>query len=85
MSIISQVNLPKPNPVVTEEFVQFRQVFGLHMFKLHRHLINGTVKSVWLRQVFGLLRVRVKQVALYSGWFVSRCHRSYLLNDGCPF
>jgi hypothetical protein len=40
MSIIIQVNLPIPNPVVTEEFVQFRQVSGLHMFKLHRHLVE---------------------------------------------
>ena len=33
-------------PFGTEEFVQFRQVFGLHMFKLHRHLVDVTVKSV---------------------------------------
>jgi hypothetical protein len=44
------------------EFVQFRQVFGLHRFKLHRHLVDGTVKSVWFRQVFGLLRVQFRQV-----------------------
>jgi hypothetical protein len=48
-----QINLSKPNPFETEEFVQFRQGFGLHRFKLHRHLVDGTVKSVWLRQVFG--------------------------------
>ena len=54
------------NPSRTEEFVQFRQVFGLHRFKLHRHLVDGTVKSVWFRQVFGLLRVRFRQV--YSGF-----------------
>ena len=48
-----------------EEFVQFRQVLDLHRFKLHRHLGNGTVKSVWLRQVFGLLRVWFRQVLLY--------------------
>ena len=35
------------------------------MFKLHRQLVDGIVKSVWLRQVFGLLRIRFKQV--YSG------------------
>jgi hypothetical protein len=23
----------------------------------YRHIVDGTVKSVWLRQVFGLLRV----------------------------
>jgi hypothetical protein len=51
---------------VTEEFVQFRQVFGLNRFKLHRHLVDGTVKSVWLRQVFGLLRVRFRHVSQYS-------------------
>ena len=60
MSIIIQVNLPIPNPVVTEEFVQFRQVSGLHMFKLHRHLVDGTVKSVWLRPVFGFTQGSVK-------------------------
>ena len=27
-----------------------------------RHLVGGTVKSVWFRQVFDLLRVRFKQV-----------------------
>jgi hypothetical protein len=40
-----------------QEFVQLRQVFGLHRFKLHRHLVDGTVKSVWFRKVFGFLRV----------------------------
>ena len=38
---------------MTGEFVQLRQVFGLHRFKLQRHLVDGTVKSVWLMQVFG--------------------------------
>ena len=60
-----QHNLSKPNPVGTEEFVQFRQLFGLHRFKLHRHLVDGTVKAVWFRQVFGLLMVRFRQVLLY--------------------
>jgi hypothetical protein len=32
------------------KFVQFRQVFGLHRFKLHRHLVDST-ESVWFRQV----------------------------------
>ena len=32
------------------------------MLKLHRHLVDGTVKSVWLGQVFGLLRDRFRQV-----------------------
>ena len=45
--------------------MQFRQVLGLHEFKLHRHLVDGTVESVWFRQVFGLLRVRIRQVSLY--------------------
>ena len=48
--------MSKPNPLWTEEFAQFRQVFGLHRFKLHRHLVDGTVKSVWFKQVFGLDR-----------------------------
>ena len=37
-------------------------MFGLHRFKLHRHLVDRTVKPVWLRQVFGLLRVQLRQV-----------------------
>ena len=37
-------------------------MFDLHRFKLHRHLVDGTVKSVWFRQVFGLLRVQFRQV-----------------------
>jgi hypothetical protein len=41
-----QLNLSTHNPFGTEEIVQFRQVFGLHRFKLHRHLVDGTVKSV---------------------------------------
>ena len=53
-----QCNLSKLNPIGTKEFVQFRQVFRLHRFKLHRHLVDGTVKYVWLRQIFGLLRVQ---------------------------
>ena len=64
-SIIVQYNLSKLNPFGTEEFVQFRQVFGLHRFKLHRHLVDGTVRSVWFRQVFGLLGVLFRQVSLY--------------------
>ena len=32
----------KPIPVGTEEFVPFRQMFGLRRFKLHRHLVDGT-------------------------------------------
>jgi hypothetical protein len=60
-----QSNLSRPNLFRTEEFVQFRQVFGLNRFKLHRHLVDGTVKSVWFRQVFGLLRVRFRLVSLY--------------------
>ena len=58
------------NPFGTEEFLQFRQVFGLHRFKLHRHLVDGTVKSAWLRPVFGLLRVWFRQVfCLLRVWF----------------
>jgi hypothetical protein len=35
------VILSKPNPFGTEEFVQFRQVFGLHRFKLYIHVVDG--------------------------------------------
>ena len=47
-----------------------RQVFDLHRFKLHRHLVDGTVKSVWLGQVFCLLGVRFSQVSLYQFYFI---------------
>ena len=60
--ILIQNNLSKPNPFETEEFVQFKQVFGWHRFKWHRLWVYQTVKSVWFMQVFGLLRVRFRQV-----------------------
>jgi hypothetical protein len=60
-----QSNLSKPNPFRTEQFVQFRQVFGLDRFKLHRHLVDGTVKAVWFRQVFGLFRGSLLKTQLW--------------------
>ena len=51
----------------TEEFVQFRQVFDLHRFILHSDLVDWTVKSVCFMQVFGLLRVRFRQVSFIGG------------------
>ena len=45
-------------------------MFGVHRFKLHSQLVDGTVKSVWFRQVFGLLGVRFRQVfGLLGVWF----------------
>jgi hypothetical protein len=38
--------------------LELKNFFSLDRFKLHRHLVDGTVKSVWLRQILGLLRVR---------------------------
>jgi hypothetical protein len=38
--------------------------FDLHRLKLHTHVEVGTVKCVWFRQVFGLLRVRFRQASL---------------------
>ena len=64
VKIINSLNLSKPNPFGTEEFVWFKQVFGLHRFKLHRYLVDVTVKSVWIRQVFGLLRVWFTKVQI---------------------
>ena len=37
-------------------------MFGVHRFKLHSQLVDGTVKSLWFRQVFGLLGVRFRQI-----------------------
>ena len=68
--IICTVKSVSTEPLWTEEFVQFRQVFGVHRFKLHSQLVDGTVMSVWLRQVFGLLGVRFRQVfGLLGVWF----------------
>jgi hypothetical protein len=45
-------------------------LFGLHRFKLHSHLVDRTVKFVWFRQVFGLLRVWFRQVfGILRVWF----------------
>jgi hypothetical protein len=35
-----------------------KNLFSLHRFELYRHLVDGTVKSVWFRQVFGLVPFR---------------------------
>jgi hypothetical protein len=48
-------------------------VYGLHRFKLHQYLVDGTIKSVWFRQVFG--SVRVRQVSLYLFYAGGRPHR----------
>jgi hypothetical protein len=42
----------KVNTIGIDEFVQFRQEFDLHRFKLHGNLVDGTVKSDWYRKVF---------------------------------
>jgi len=47
----------------TEKFVQFRQVFGLHRFKLHRHLVDGIVKCVC-------------RFSVYTGFGLDRFHCS---------
>ena len=44
-------------------------MFGLHRFKLHRYLEDGTVKSLWIRQVFGLLRAGLTVYTLYFNLF----------------
>ena len=61
--------MSKPNPFGTEEFVRFRQVFGLHRFKLKKYLVDGTVKSVWFyrfRLVFGLHSFTIYRTIIYS-------------------
>jgi len=35
-------------------------------YNVHRHLVGRTVKSVWFRQVYGLLRIRFRQVSIYN-------------------
>jgi hypothetical protein len=60
--LYTEKNLSKQNHFQT---VQFRQVFDLSRSKLHRNFVHGIVKSVWFRQVFGLLRVQFRQVSLY--------------------
>ena len=66
--MIIQKNLSKLNPFGTEEFLQFRQVFGLHRFKLHRHLVDGTVKSVWFMTGFRFTQGSVDGT-IKSLWF----------------
>ena len=56
--------MSKPNPFGTEEFVRFRQVFGLHRFKLKKYLVDGTVQSVWF---YRLDWFSVYTVSLYIG------------------
>jgi hypothetical protein len=63
-----QSNLFKLNTFGTEEFVQFRQVLGLHRFKLHRDLVDVTVKSVWFKQVVWFTQGSV-DVTVKSVWF----------------
>jgi hypothetical protein len=62
--------MSKPNPLWTEEFVQFRQGFGLHRFKLHRHLVDVTVKSVRFRQVFS--GFGLDRFSVFSGFGLGR-------------
>ena len=57
---------------------------GLHRFKLHRHLVDGTVKSVWLRQVFGLLGVRFRQISLYKVYCIIVSYLFVLIISGLP-
>ena len=44
----------------------------------YRHLVDRTVKSVWLMQVFGLLRVRFRHISLYNQYTTDRCVDDYL-------
>jgi TM2 domain-containing membrane protein YozV len=39
--------------------MELKNLFSLHRIKLHRHLVDGIVKSVWFRQVFGLHRFKL--------------------------
>ena len=52
-------------------------MFGLHRFKLHRHVVDGTVKFVWFRQIFGLLRIRFIQVSLYIQSVISKINERF--------
>jgi hypothetical protein len=71
-----QWNRSKPNPQWYSKTCLSRTPSGLkNMFTLDRclvytgsnyiHLVDETVKSVWFRQVFSLLRVRFRSVSLY--------------------
>ena len=48
-----------------------KNLFSLDRYSVYtdsnylRQLVDGIVKSGWFRQVFGLLRVRFRQVLLY--------------------
>ena len=70
-----------------------KNLFSLDRFKLHRHLVDGTVKCVWFRQVFGLIRVwfrqvfgliRVlfRQVSLYMIYLINTNGNKYDFDEG---
>ena len=56
---------------------------------IYIHFVDGTVNSIWYRQVFGLLRVRFRQVfdlgrfSVYSGFGLDRFHCICVLVTGC--
>ena len=54
-----------------------KNLFSLDRFKLHRHLVDGTVKCVWFRQVFGLIRVLFRQVLLYMIYLINTNGNKY--------
>ena len=64
-------------------------MFGVHRFKLHSQLVDGTVKSVWFRQVFGLLGVWFRQVSLYidviTGEDVLSCKKCFVNHNKYVF
>jgi hypothetical protein len=64
-------------------------VFGVHRFKLHSQLVDGTVKSLWFRQVFGLLGVWFRQVSLYidviTGEDVLSCKKCFVNHNKYVF
>jgi hypothetical protein len=59
-----------------------RTPFGTEEFTLQRHLVDGNVKSVWFRQVFGLLRIRLRYVSLYC--VTASCTRN-MSEETSPF
>jgi hypothetical protein len=65
-------------PMGLKNCFHFKEVFGLHRFKLHRQVVEGIVKSVWFMQVFGLLRVRFHCIA----FLVSDSCRSTIKKNG---
>jgi hypothetical protein len=64
----------KLNTIGIDEFVQIRQVFDLHRFKLHGNLADGTVQSTGIGRFFDYSGFALDSFFDYSGFALDRIH-----------